>query len=508
MFKRAAGDGPRKTERPQPFRRVLVANRGEIACRVIRALDALGIESVAVYSDADAAALHARRATQRVRLGPSEPSRSYLNQRLILDAAKKTGAEAIHPGYGFLSENADFAQAVIAAGIQWIGPKPEAMRLLGGKVPAREFAKKHGVPTAPGTGVLRDAKEAAKAAQDIGYPVLLKASSGGGGIGMKIVRRREEMDAQFEAASSVAKSAFGDGAVFMEKYIERPRHIELQVIGDEHGNLVHVGERECSIQRRHQKLVEESPSPALTDKERKAFGEMGVKFARAAQYTNAGTLEFLYQDGKFYFNEVNARLQVEHPVSEEVYGVDLVQAQIKVAAGETLPWTQDELVPRGHAIELRLNAEDPLNEFRPTPGPLRAFHFPTMPDVRVDTGYEPGARVHAQYDSLIAKVIAKRPTREDAIKKLVLALDQTRVEGTTTNLRFHRALMLDEAFTKGDLSTRFLEERPLLETLRKAHAHARTKAMVLAAALASAPRGGLGVLHHRHNLPKKLEARP
>lgn len=508
MFKRAAGASPRETERPQPFRRVLVANRGEIACRVIRALDALGVESVAVYSDVDAGALHVRRATKRVRLGPSEPSRSYLNQRLLLDAAKKTGAEAIHPGYGFLSENADFAQAVLDAGLKWIGPKPEAMRLLGGKVPAREFAKMYGVPVAAGTGVLRDGREAARAAQDIGYPVLLKASSGGGGIGMKVVRRPDEMESQFEAASSIATSAFGDGAVFLEKYIERPRHIELQVIGDEHGNVVHLGERECSIQRRHQKLVEESPSPALSEKERKAFGELGVKFARAAKYTNAGTLEFLYQDGRFYFNEVNARLQVEHPVSEEVYGVDLVQAQIMVAAGDTLPWTQDELVPKGHAIELRLNAEDPLNDFRPTPGLLRTFEFPTMPGLRIDTGYEQGARVPAQYDSLVAKVVAKGATREDAIKRLAAALDQTRIEGTTTNLRFHRALLREEHFLKGDLSTRFLEERPLVEHLRRDHAHARTRAMVVASALATAPRGGLGVLHHKHNLPPKMEARP
>jgi acetyl-CoA carboxylase biotin carboxylase subunit len=486
------------------FRRVLVANRGEIAARVLRALRGLGISGAAVYSDADAAAPHVRLADVAVRLGPPAAAESYLDGRRILAAARRVGAEAIHPGYGFLSENADFAQAVLDAGLAWVGPPPEAMRAVGDKVRARALAAKVGVPVAPGTGVLTDAQEALRAAKEIGFPVLLKASGGGGGIGMRVVREASQVGPQFEGAQQVARNAFGNPDLFMEKYLERPRHIELQVIGDGHGSLVHLGERECSIQRRHQKLVEEAPSPALTDDQRRRLGELGVQFMKAAGYANAGTLEFLYQDGQFYFNEVNARLQVEHPVTEEVYRVDLVQAQLRVAAGERLPWGQDELRPKGHAVELRLNAEDPLQDFLPTPGLVRRWSLPNVPGLRVDAGVTEGLRVPAHYDNLLAKIIAHADTRAGAVDILRRALEGARVEGTPTNRNFHRLLLTDEAFLRGDLSTRFIEERRMIDRLREAHAGQRRTAMLLGAALGVGARGGAGVLHARLQRPRRL----
>jgi len=491
------------------FRRVLVANRGEIAARVLRTLRLMAIDGVAVYSDADRGSPHLRLASQAVRLGPAPPAQSYLRGDKILEAARRTGAEAIHPGYGFLSENADFAQSVLDAGLAWIGPPPAAMRSLGDKVSARALARKQGLPIAQGSpGILTDAKDAGAIARDVGYPVLLKAAAGGGGIGMRVVRKPDEMAAQFEAATSVAQNAFGNGALFLEKYLERPRHIELQVIGDHHGAVVHLGERECSIQRRHQKLVEESPSPALTDDERRHLGDLGVKLAKAAGYHNAGTLEFLYQDRHFYFNEVNARLQVEHPVTEMVYGVDLVREQVRVAAGERLSWQQADLQPRGHAIELRLNCEDPLRDYLPTPGPLRRWRLSGNHHVRVDAGVEEGFRVPALYDSLLAKVIAWGETRGEAIDRLENTLGESQIEGTTTNLAFYRLLVQDEAFRRGELSTRFLEERNLVDRLRSEHAKGRPRAMLLAAALAMAPRGGIGVLQARANRPRRLEEHP
>jgi acetyl-CoA carboxylase biotin carboxylase subunit len=491
------------------FRRVLVANRGEIAVRVLRTLREMGIDGVAVYSDADREAPHRRHAAQSMRLGPAPPSQSYLRGDRILEAARRSGAEAIHPGYGFLSENADFAQSVLDAGLAWIGPPPAAMRELGDKVSARSLAHRLGVPIAQGSpGALADAPEASRVARDVGYPVILKAAAGGGGIGMRVVRRPEEMADQFQAAASVAQNAFGNGALFLEKYLERPRHIELQIIGDRHGAVVHLGERECSIQRRHQKLVEESPSPALTDADRSRLGELGVKLARAAGYHNAGTLEFLHQDGRFYFNEVNARLQVEHPVTEMVYGVDLVREQVRVAAGEALSWRQADLRPRGHAIEVRLNAEDPLRDYLPTPGFLRRWRLSGNHHVRVDAGVEEGFRVPAQYDSLLAKIIAWGEDRPQAIERLEAALAESEIEGTVTNLGLHRVLVRDEAFRRGELSTRFLEERNLVDRLRAEHAQGRLRAMLLATALATAPRGGLGVLQARSNRPRRLEAHP
>lgn len=487
------------------FRRVLVANRGEIAVRVLRAIHAMGLEGVAVYSDADTGAPFTRLADRAVRLGASPPAASYLNADRILSAAKKTGADAIHPGYGFLSENAEFAQRCLDAGLAWIGPPPDAMRRIGDKVRARELAQANGVPTAPGSpGTLTDAAEAARVAHDIGYPVLLKAAGGGGGIGMRVVRRKEEVAKEFEAARTTAQAAFGNSAVFLERFIERSRHIEVQVIGDAKGHLVQLGERECSLQRRHQKILEEAPSPGLTDPQRAKLGEMATRLMTAAGYRNAGTLEFLYQDGQFYFNEVNARLQVEHPVTEAVYGVDLVQAQILAAAGERLPFRQDDLKRTGHAIEVRLNAEDPLHDYAPTPGLLRTWEVPTMPGIRVDAGVEEGWRVPAHYDSLLAKVIAVGATRSEAVERLRACLGATRIEGTPTNLRLHRAILENPAFQRGDLSTRFLEEHDLVGVLRKERGPRRARAMVLAAALATGARGGLGVLASRANRPARI----
>jgi pyruvate carboxylase subunit A len=491
------------------FRRVLIANRGEIACRVVRALRAVGAESIAIYSDADQGALHTKVADRAYRVGAADAAASYLNGARILEIAKKSGAEALHPGYGFLSENADFAEAVQKAGLVWIGPPPEAMRAIGNKVSARALAQKSGVPTAPGSpGRLRDPEEAVRIAQDIGYPVLLKAASGGGGIGMRVVRKKEEMRKEFEGAQATAKGAFGDDSLFLEKYLERPRHIELQVVGDGKGRVVHLGERECSIQRRHQKLLEEAPSVAIGADARRKLGELGVKLMKAAGYANAGTLEFLYQDGQFFFNEVNARLQVEHPVTERVYGVDLVQAQLRVAAGEGLPFQQSDLKPNGHCIEVRINAEDPLRDFAPTPGLIRRWHIPVGEGVRVDAGVEAGWRVPAEYDSLLAKVIVWGATRMEAVERLSKTLAGARIDGTPTNLAFHRVLLQDERFRAGDLSTRFLEERKTVDRLREARAETRRQALLIASALSYSPRGGPGVVAARARRPPRVGGTP
>lgn len=488
------------------FDRVLVANRGEIALRVIQTLRRMNIKSIAVYSDADARAPYVRAADEAYRLGPPSPSLSYLHQDRVLYVAAASGADAIHPGYGFLSENAEFASRCQDAGLAWIGPQPEAMALVGDKVSARKLAKKVGVPVAPGSeGALRDAADAAAVARDIGYPVLLKASAGGGGIGMRVVASEKEMTPAFQACQETAASSFGSPDVFLEKYLQRPRHIELQILGDHDKNVVHLGERECSIQRRHQKLVEETPSPALDPRQREELGDLGVQLAQAAGYANAGTLEFLYEDGHFYFNEVNARLQVEHPVTELVYGVDLVEAQLRVAAGEPNPFSQDALQAKGHAIEVRVNAEDPLRDHRPTPGPVRVAEFASMKHVRVDSGVESGWHVPPEYDSLLAKVMAWGATRDEALDRLTRALDASTIQGTQTNLAFHRALVRDTVFRAGDLTTRFLEERPILETLKTQHAEGRIHAVAVAAALASAPRGGLGAIVHRLNTPPRIQ---
>ncbi|MBI4392744.1 MAG: acetyl-CoA carboxylase biotin carboxylase subunit [Euryarchaeota archaeon] len=490
------------------FERILVANRGEIALRVMKAATEMGIETIAVHSDADERAPHVKIATSAVRLGPAPPAESYLRIDLILQAAERTGCDSIHPGYGFLSENAMFARACGKAGIKFIGPSPEAMEVLGDKVRARALAIREGVPVAPGSdGALADPAEAERVAARIGYPVILKAAAGGGGMGMRIVRDGSEIGAMFDAASSQAAAAFGNGSVFIEKFLERPRHIEVQVLGDEKGHLIHLGERECSIQRRHQKLLEEAPSPALGQAQRSDLGELAVKLAKAGGYTNAGTMEFLYSNGRFNFNEMNTRLQVEHPVTEMVTGVDIVKWQIRIAAGEPLTLHQRDIRTDGHAIECRINAEDPLNDFRPSPGRVTRYSAPSMPGIRIDSAIVEGLDVPSHYDGLVAKVIAWGPTRPEAAARMRAALGSFTLSGLPSNVGFHRVILADEAFLKGDLSTRFIEERGIIERTRleeeKRVGSSRQRAALIAAALAVGGRGGLGAAHHSHTLPPR-----
>ncbi|MEK6975502.1 MAG: acetyl-CoA carboxylase biotin carboxylase subunit [Candidatus Thermoplasmatota archaeon] len=500
------------------FKRILVANRGEIAVRVIRAARELGVGVVAVASEADRDALHMRMADQALVLGPAPSSQSYLAQDKVIDAALKTGAEAIHPGYGFLSENAAFARAVRKAGLTFIGPSPEAMDQMGDKVNARANAKAAGVPMAEGSGVLRDAAHARKEAERIGYPVMMKASAGGGGIGMRVLRAAQDVEANFQSASAQAKSAFGNPDLFLEKFIERPRHIEIQILGDEHGHVIHLGERECSIQRRHQKLVEEAPSPALSDQQRADIGAKAVALAKRVGYSNAGTMEFLYQPnpsgkgGEFYFNEMNTRLQVEHPVTELVTGIDLVQWQLRIAAGETLTLKQEDVKLRGHAFEARINAEDPARGFAPCPGPVKSLHWPSGPGIRVDTGLREGWTVPSDYDSMVAKLLVHAGDRTKACDRMLRALGETRIDGFATNQAFHEALFAHPRFRKGDLNTHFLEEEDLLGRItREAEAglrEGRLVAAALAVALQESPGGGLAGAHLRSSLPRVLARTP
>jgi acetyl-CoA carboxylase, biotin carboxylase subunit len=490
------------------FERILVANRGEIAVRVIRAAHEMGLQAVAVASEADADALHVRMADASVVLGPAPSRESYLVQEKVIQAALDTGAEAIHPGYGFLSENATFARAVRKAGLTFIGPSPEAMDQMGDKVNARANAKAAGVPIAEGSPVLKDAAHAKAEASRIGYPVMMKASAGGGGIGMRIVRKEAEMEEHFRSATTQAGSAFGNPDVFLEKFIERPRHIEVQVLGDEHGHVIHLGERECSIQRRHQKLVEEAPSPALSPAQREEIGAKAVALAKRVKYSNAGTLEFLYQDGHFFFNEMNTRLQVEHPVTELVTGIDLVQWQLRVAAGEKLTLQQKDVVLRGHAFEARINAEDPARSFAPCPGPVHRLQVPSGPGIRFDSGLREGWTVPSHYDSMVAKLLVHAPDRRTACTRMLRALGELHVEGFATNQAFHKALFAEPKFVAGDLSTRFLEETDLLGRISKAEGAkadaARLEVAALAAVLESSPGGGLAGHHLRASLPKPV----
>ena len=496
---------------PNPvLKRVLVANRSEIAVRIIRACRELGIGSVAVYSEVDAGGLWTQMADQAVSIGPAPSRESYLVGERIIAAAKATGCDAIHPGYGFLSENAAFARAVQKTGLVWIGPPPNAMDRMGDKTKARAEAAAAAVPTAPGSATLRDADDAKKQGAAIGYPVMLKAAAGGGGIGMRIVRKESEMMEQFASATAQAKSAFGVPDVFLEKFIERPRHIEVQILGDHHGHVIHLGERECSIQRRHQKLVEEAPSPALTPQQRADIGAKAVALAKRVGYANAGTMEFLFQDGKFFFNEMNTRLQVEHPVTELVTGIDLVQWQLRIAAGEPLTIQQEDVQVRGHAFEARINAEDPANGFAPCPGPVRLWGPASGPGVRVDSGLRQGWTVPSHYDSMVAKLLVHAGTRDAACDRMLRALAETRLEGFGTNIPFHQALFAHPEFRAGRISTRFLEEHDIAGTIAKG-LEARKKAMrphvaALAAALDAAPGGGLLGQQLRANLPKVVLA--
>jgi len=450
------------------FSKVLVANRGEIALRVIRCCRDLGVRSVAVHSEADRGAAFTVLADEAVEIGPAPPSESYLNIERILAAARGTGAEAIHPGYGFLSENQSFARACAEAGIVFIGPPPEAMAAMGEKVPARERMRSSGVPIVPGSGALDSPDEAAVAAHGIGYPVLIKASSGGGGIGMRVVRSEEELRAALETARSTAQRAFGDPTVFLERYVDEPRHIEIQVIADTHGGVVHLGERECSIQRRHQKILEESPSAVMTPETRAQMGEAAVRAARAVGYVNAGTVEFIYSRGEFFFLEMNTRLQVEHPVTESVYSIDLVAEQLRIAAGERLSFRQEDVVAKGHAIECRINAEDVEHEFMPSPGRVTGYHEPSGPGVRVDSSLTGPGLVSPSYDPMIAKLIVWGPDRDMAIGRMRRALTEYVITGIRTNVAYHLAVLDTPEFQRGDYTTHFIEDHPqLIERARE-----------------------------------------
>jgi len=441
---------------------VLIANRGEIAVRVIRACRELAIPSVAVYSDADARALHVSLADRAVRIGPASPAESYLSIAAIVNAARQTGADAIHPGYGFLSENAAFAAACAEAGITFIGPPAAVIERLGSKIAARAIAQKAGVPVVPGETPADQSNGAvAASALNVGFPVLLKPSAGGGGIGMKTIREERALAAGIEQARREAAAAFGDGTLYIERLIERPRHVEFQVLADDHGNVIHLFERECSVQRRHQKVVEETPSTAVTPKLRQRMGDAAVALARAAGYRNAGTVEFLVEGtgdaASFYFLEVNTRLQVEHPVTERVTGIDLVHAQMGIARGEPLPWTQASLTQRGHAIEVRVYAEDPSSNDLPQAGPLLLYREPSMPGVRIDSGVIEGGEISVHYDPLVAKLIADGETRDIARRRAVEALRNYPILGIRTNVAFLIELLEHPRFIGGDIDTRFLD---------------------------------------------------
>ncbi len=441
------------------FKKVLVANRGEIALRVIRACRELGVATVAVHSTADAESLHVRFADEAICIGPPPARQSYLDTRTVLAAAELTGADAVHPGYGFLSENAEFADMVQKLRLRFIGPRPEMLRLMGNKIAAREAMEKAGLPLLPGArGVLRDGREAEKLAQEIGFPVILKAAAGGGGRGMKICRERSQVRALFDTASAEALAAFGDGSMYLERYVEQPRHIELQIVADEHGNVLHLGERECSVQRRHQKLIEEAPSVAITPALRREMGEVAVKAMREVGYNNVGTVEFLLDEkGRYYFMEMNTRIQVEHPVTEQVYGLDLLREQIRLAAGERLERTQDSVVPQAHAMELRINAEDPVT-FAPSPGTITGYHQPGGYGVRVDTLAYERYRVQPFYDSLVAKLVVTGATREIVLRRALRALDEYVIEGIKTNIPFHRRVLAHPGFQAGQYDTRIVEQ--------------------------------------------------
>jgi acetyl-CoA carboxylase biotin carboxylase subunit len=441
------------------FKKVLIANRGEIALRVIRACRELGIGTVAVHSTADADSLHVRFADEAVCIGPPQSKQSYLDVRALLSAAEVTGADAIHPGYGFLSENPAFAELVEKLGLKFIGPRSEMLRLMGNKVAAREAMEKAGLPLLPGArGVLQDADEAEKIAKKVGFPVILKAASGGGGRGMKIVRETLGVRQAFETASAEALAAFGDGSMYLERYIEEPRHIELQMVADEHGNIIHLGERECSVQRRHQKMIEEAPSPAVSPELRREMGEVALRAMRDIGYNNVGTIEFLLDEkGNFYFMEMNTRIQVEHPVTEQVYGLDLVRLQIKLANGDVLERTQESVVPRFHAIECRVNAEDPRT-FAPSPGTITGYHQPGGYGVRVDTMAYEDYKVQPYYDSLVAKLICWGDKREVAISRMRRALEEYVIEGIKTNIPFHKRVLDHQGFLNGRYDTRIVDQ--------------------------------------------------
>ena len=450
------------------FKKVLIANRGEIALRVIRACRELGIETVAVYSEADRESLHVRFADDDVCIGPPPSRQSYLRIPNLIAAAEITGADAIHPGYGFLAENAEFADTCRASGITFIGPSGDQIRAMGDKATAKRLAQEAGVPTVPGTpGTIQDLDEALRLVEGIGFPVIIKATAGGGGKGMRVALDAEQFAQSFSLAQNEALAAFGNGEVYVEKYLARPRHVEIQVMGDSHGRVIHFGERDCSVQRRHQKLIEESPSPALTPELRQAMGEAAVRLSAAIQYVGAGTIEFLLDsDGNFYFMEMNTRIQVEHPVTEMVQSFDLVKEQIAVAAGAPISFRGVGGVLRGHAIECRINAEDPYRNFQPSPGLITAYHPPGGPGVRLDTHVYAGYAVPPYYDSLLAKVIVHGNSRAEALSRMGQALDSFIIEGVTTTIPFLARIIRHPEFVAGQVDTKFLERHP--ELLRPA----------------------------------------
>lgn len=450
------------------IKKVLIANRGEIAVRIIRAAKELGIETVAVYSEADKESLHVKLADQAICIGPAPSSQSYLVYQNLLGAAEATKSNAIHPGYGFLAENADFADACKALDIEFIGPNSEAIRKMGDKATARKTMLKAGVPIIPGSkDILKTDKEALETAKKIGYPVIIKASAGGGGKGMRVVREEKDLLSNFHLASNEALASFKNADVYMEHYVENPRHIEVQILGDKHGNVVHLFERDCSIQRRHQKLLEEAPSPALTEKTRIKMGEAAVKAAKAVNYFSAGTIEFLLdKNGDFFFMEMNTRIQVEHPVTEAITDMDIIKEQFRVASGEKLTVTQKDLVHYGHSIECRINAEDPSNNFAPSPGKVTKYILPGGNGIRIDSAVYPEYTILPFYDSMIAKLIVHGRNREEAIARMKRALDEYVIEGVKTTIPFHKQVMNNEVFIGGDFATDFIEKH-FPETLKK-----------------------------------------
>ena len=475
------------------MKKLLIANRGEIALRVMRTAREMGIKTVAVFSEADRNGLHVRYADEAVCIGPPPSNQSYLLGSKIIEVARKFKAEAIHPGYGFLSENAGFAREVKNAGLIFIGPSAESMEMMGSKLAAKETAKKYNVPLVPGTTEsISDLQEAGRIARGIGFPVLIKASAGGGGKGMRIVESEREFGEQANRAMSEAQAAFGDGSVFIEKYVSSPRHIEIQILGDQHGNVVYLFERECSIQRRHQKLVEEAPSAILTPELRKKMGESAVAIAKACGYYNAGTVEFLVDDKlNYYFLEMNTRLQVEHPVTEMITGLDLVKEQINIARGNKLSFTQDDLKIRGHAIELRVCAEDPVNNFLPDIGTLKTYRRPQGAGVRVDDGFEEGMEIPIQYDPMIAKLIVHAEDRDRAISRMIRAIDEYEVSGFQTTLSFGKWAMQHPKFRDGDFDTGFISKyfNPKTDLMTSAGDEAKAAA-ILGAALKHNSKGG------------------
>ncbi len=491
------------------FKRLLIANRGEVAVRVIRACRELGVEAVAVYSSADRLSPHVLMADVAVPIGPAPASMSYLVPDALLGAARETGAEAIHPGYGFLAENADFAQQVEEAGLIFVGPPSAAIRAMGDKTEARARMEAAGVPVIPGSDAVADAAAAVRLANEIGFPVLLKAAAGGGGKGMRVVEDPDSLAPALEAARAEARGAFGDDRVYVERYLERPRHLEVQVLADSHGRVIHLGERECSIQRRHQKLIEEAPSPVVDVELRERMGAVAVSAAEAVGYVGAGTVEFLFQDGDFYFLEMNTRIQVEHPVTEAVTGVDLVQAQIRIAAGEPLHIEALPDWPDGHAIECRIGAEDPSAGFLPTAGRIEALRVPGGRGVRWDSGISERFEVGLDYDPLLAKLIVHAHTRDEAIQRMTSALNELEIVGISTTVPFHRAVMREPDYRAGELSVRYVEEHP--DLLATAAEDVYAEVAVLAAALLEeerrqAPHATLGNADGRGRRTDQLSA--